>query len=129
MPTPKPRPLALSALLLLLTVLCGLALRFAPLGLPHFLVKYGGSTTWALCIYWLLSTAFPSRPILPVALAAIALATAVEFFKLLHTPTLDAFRLTLPGILLLGRLFSFADILAYALAISAGALIDGKLRS
>ena len=53
-----------------------------------------------------------------------AIATAVEFFKLHHSPAMDAFRLTVPGILLLGRIFSAWDILAYWLAIAIGACID-----
>jgi hypothetical protein len=48
--------------------------------------------------------------------------------KLLHWSWLDAFRLTLPGILLLGRVFSGWDILADWLALALGALADGVIR-
>jgi hypothetical protein len=48
---------------------------------------------------------------------------------LYHSPELDAFRLTLPGILLLGRFFSAWDILAYWSAIAAGVLLDRRIRS
>ena len=51
-----------------------------------------------------------------------------EFFKLFHAPALDAFRLTLPGILLLGRIFSVWDIVAYWLAICIAALGDLAMR-
>jgi hypothetical protein len=112
-----------------LTVIAGLAIRFAPLGLPHFIVKYGGSMLWALMIYWIVSTLLPARRLLTVALLAGAIATSVEFAKLCRTPALDAFRLTLPGILLLGRFFSVWDIVAYWLAIATGVLIDGSIRS
>ena len=53
-----------------------------------------------------------------------AVATAVEFFKLYHAPALDTFRHTVPGILLLGRIFSAWDILAYWAAIGIGASTD-----
>jgi hypothetical protein len=122
-----PRPLTHSLGLMFLTSAAGLAIRFAPLGLPHFVVKYGGSMLWGLMIYWIVSTLLPARRFLPVALLSGAIATAVEFAKLCHTPSLDAFRLTLPGILLLGRIFSIWDIVAYWLAIAIGALIDGTL--
>lgn len=122
-----PRPLAHSLGLICLTVAAGLTIRFAPLGLPHFVVKYGGSMLWALMIYWIVSTLLPARRFLPVALLSGVIATAVEFAKLCHTPALDAFRLTLPGILLLGRFFSVLDIVAYWLAISIGAIIDKAL--
>jgi hypothetical protein len=124
----RSRPLALSLALIVGTILAGVATRFAHLGLPPFLVKYGGSALWALMIYWIVSTLLPRWRITAVALLAAAIAIAVEFLKLCHTPALDAFRLTLPGILLLGRFFSLWDILAYWLAILAGAFIDIRLR-
>jgi hypothetical protein len=118
----------LSLALMAVTVAAGLAFRFAPLGLPPFVVKYGGSTMWALMGYWIVSTILPSWRLMPVVLLTGALATAVEFIKLYHTPLLDAFRLTLPGIVLLGRIFSVWDIVAYWIAISVGALVDWSLR-
>jgi hypothetical protein len=127
--TVRGRPLALSFTLIGCTILAGLAIRFAHLGLPALLIKYGGSTLWALMIYWILSTFFSSCRISFVFLSAGALATAIEFFKLFHTPALDAFRLTLPGILILGRFFSIWDIAAYWLGISLGAISDSKIRN
>ncbi len=98
----------------------GLAVRFSPLGLPPFVVKYG-STLWALMVYWIVSALLPLWRLYAVALLAGVIATAVEFVELYHSPALDAFRFTLPGILLLGRFFSVWDIVAYWLAISVGA--------
>lgn len=123
-----PRSLPLSFLLLAVTIVAGLAVRFAPLGLPPLLTKYGGSFFWAMLIYWLSSTLLARWSVPAVALLAAGVAIAVEFFKLVRTPALDAFRLTLPGILLLGRFFSLWDILAYGLAIATGALLDSRLR-
>ena len=125
---PSPRPVSLSLGLMFATVLIGVAVRFAPLGLPPLLVKYGGSTMWALMIYWIVTAVLPSwRPSLAVLVAGV-IATAVEYVKLLHSPALDAFRLTLPGILILGRFFSVRDIAAYWVAIAAGALLDSRIR-
>ena len=56
-------------------------------------------------IYWIVSAIRPGWPIVKGALASGAAAAAVELFKLYHMPALDAFRLTLPGALLLGRVF------------------------
>jgi hypothetical protein len=95
---------------MLATVAAGLAVRFAPLGLPPVVVKYGGSTLWPLMVYWIVSTLLASWRLPAVVLLTGVLATAVEFVKLYHSPALDAFRLTLPGILLLGRFFSGWDI-------------------
>jgi hypothetical protein len=100
----------------------------APLGLPPFIVKYGGSIMWALMIYWIISALFARWCLMSVALLSGAIAAAVEFLKLYHVPWLDAFRLTLPGILVLGRHFSLWDILAYWIAICLGVYVDGMLR-
>lgn len=111
-------------LAMVVTLALGILLRFAPLGLPAPVVKYGGSTMWALMIYWVLTVVSggwgPGR----LLVVAGVVATAVEFLKLYRTPWLDAFRMTLPGILLLGKYFSVWDILAYWVAIAAGAALD-----
>jgi len=123
------RPLRISLALMFATATAGLAIRFVPLGLPHLAVKYGGSMLWALMIYWIISALLPWLRPLSVTLLSGTLATAIEFVKLYHSPALDAFRLTLPGIVLLGRQFSVWDIVAYWLAISVGALADSRFRS
>ncbi len=84
---------------------------------------------WALTIYWIISALLSSFRLFAAALLTGGITTAVEFFKLYHSPVLDAFRLTLPGILLLGRIFSVWDILAYWLAILAGVFLDVRIRS
>lgn len=122
-----PRPILLSLTLILATIGLGLAIRFAHLGLPASIVKYGGSMLWACEIYWLISTLFAKTRIAFVALASAALAIAVEFFKHYNTRAIDAFRHTLAGILLLGRIFSWWDIVAYCAAIAAAALLDNSL--
>jgi len=124
----RPRPIAHSLAAMLLTAGAGMAVRFGHMGLPAAVVKYGGSAAWALMIYWVVSTAAarwrPGR----AGLVAAAIAAGVEFFKLYRSPAVDAFRGTLPGILLLGRYFSLRDIAAYWVAIAAGAWADGRLR-
>jgi hypothetical protein len=107
----------------------GLVIRFVPLGQPSFVVKYAGSMLWALMIYWIVSTALSATRISTVALLTVAITISVELFKMHHSPALDAFRLTLPGILLLGRFFSVWDIVVYSLAITFGAFADRRMRS
>jgi hypothetical protein len=125
----RPRSQALSLVLMVVTMIGGLVIRFVPFGLLPVAVKFGGSMLWALMIYWIISTLLPSLRLSAVALLAAGITTAVEFFKLYHAPAFDAFRLTLPGILLLGRFFSAWDILAYWIAISAGVFLDARIRS
>lgn len=108
----------------LATIAAGLAVRFAPLGLPWFVMKYGGSTLWAVMIYWVLRLIWPRQSPAVLALVAGVIATLVELSRLYHTVWLDAFRATLAGAVLLGRYFSMRNIVAYWLAIAAGALLD-----
>jgi hypothetical protein len=124
----KPRTLKSSLALFLATVMAGLAVRMAPLGLPTVVVKYGGSMLWAVMIYWIASTALSQWRLPVVALISGAIATGVEFFKLYHSPGMDAFRLTLPGMIVLGRFFSVRDIVAYWVAIGLAVWVDGRIR-
>lgn len=110
--------------LMLVTLAAGLLLRFAPLGMPAFVVKYGGSTMWALMIYWVVAVVGQRWRVGKVMVVAGVAATGVEFLKLYRVPWLDAFRMTLPGVLLLGRYFAWSDIAAYWVAIGVGAVAD-----
>ena len=123
-----PRSLKHSLVLCFVTIVAGLIARLVPLGLPALVVKYAGSTLWALMIYWIVSSLLPTWRLPSVTLISGLIATAVEFFKLYHSPGMDAFRLTLPGMLLLGRYFSVWDIVAYWIAIFAGVFLDAHIR-
>ena len=122
------RPWSISVPLIIVTIAAGLTLRLARLGLPFIVVKYGGSLLWALLIYWLVSSIRDRWSPLRSALVASAVAGAVELFKRYHAPRLDAFRQTLPGLLLLGQLFSPRNLVAYGVAIVVAASADYALR-
>lgn len=107
------RSLTVSLSLIVATPSTGLILRLVHLGLPSFVVKYGGSVLWALMLYWIATSVLATWRLVPVAVLTGLLATSIEFFKLYHAPGLDIFRQTLPGTLLLGRFFSGRDIAAY----------------
>jgi hypothetical protein len=114
------------AFLCLAIILVGLALRrygFG-LGLPAVVVKYGGSALWAMMVFFLVAIAASNLSRHHVASIAAAIAVGVELFRLVHTPWLDDFRLTTAGALLLGRIFSLWDLLAYGVGIILGMLLD-----
>lgn len=113
--------------LALIVIVCGLALRGYygfQLGLPAFVVKYGGSLLWATMVFFLIGAALPRLTRRDAALIASAVAIIVELSRLIHTPWLDAFRLTLAGALLLGRVFSVWNMVAYGVGILFGAWLD-----
>ena len=73
-------------------------------------------------LYGLVAALRPPGWGVPACLAAAFLAAAaIEVSRLVRTPELDAFRATLAGQLLLGRIFSAWNLLAYAIGIGAGA--------
>ncbi|SFJ71872.1 Protein of unknown function [Bosea sp. OK403] len=118
----SPRPRWITIAFCLAIIISGLLLRrFGPgLGLPFIVVKYGGSLLWGTMVYALLASIAMRRPAAQLAALAAAIALSVELFRLYHTPWLDTFRLTTPGALLLGRVFSPWNLVAYGLGIGLG---------
>lgn len=114
------------AALALIVIACGLSLRWYgfPLGLPAFVVKYGGSLLWATMVFLLVGVLLPRLTRNQLAAIAVATAVVVEFSRLVHVPWLDAFRLTTGGALLLGRIFSLWNLVAYAIGIAFGVGIN-----
>lgn len=111
---------------LLLVIVLGLALRrfgYA-VDLPFIVVKYGGSALWGAMVYLLLALLFGRLRPAAIAVMALFVAISVELFRLYHAPWLDAFRLTTAGALLLGRIFSLWNMLAYTIGIAIACLLD-----
>lgn len=114
------------AALAVIVIACGLSLRWYgfPLGLPAFVVKYGGSLLWATMVFLLVGVLLPRLSRAQLAVVAAVIAVVVELSRLVHTPLLDTFRLTTAGALLLGRIFSLWNLVAYAVGIAFGVWID-----
>jgi hypothetical protein len=106
------------------TIAFGLVLRLMPLGLPWWVVKWGGSVLWAVMVYFILASILVRRDARTVALAASVIAGLVESIRLFHAPGLEAFRATLKGKLLLGRVFAWSHFAVYWAAIGLAALAD-----
>lgn len=73
-------------------IACGLSLRWYgfPLGLPAFVVKYGGSLLWATMVFLLAGAWLPRLSRAQIAAIAMVVAVVVEFSRLVHVPWLDA---------------------------------------
>jgi hypothetical protein len=120
------RFLAVRAGLCLAIIIGGLALRGFRfrLGLPGFVVKYGGSMLWGTTVFFLVALAASRLSRRNVALISAGIAVCVELLRLVHAPWPDAFRLTLAGALLLGRIFSGWNMLAYGVGIALAMGLD-----
>lgn len=129
MPEASLRSRGVMIALCLATIASGLLLRRFGMGLslPFGIVKYGGSLLWGTMVYLLLAVIAVRQPASWLAFLAAAIALCVELSRLHHTPWLDAFRLTTPGALLLGRVFSLWNLAAYGAGIALGWATDRRI--
>ncbi len=109
-------------------VMLGLLSRSYPQWLPAVLGKYPGDFLWAMMMFCGLGYLFPSAKTFSIGLLALAICYAVEFSQLYHADWLEAWRETLPGKLILGRGFSWLDLLAYTFGIMTAGVLEQTTR-
>jgi hypothetical protein len=114
----------LYALLVVVIICAGLALRSETLAFPVFLAKYGGDALWALMFFVGFGFLFPAWSTAAVAGLALALTCTIEVSQLYHAPWIDTLRDTWYGRLTLGSSFAWADIAAYLTGIVPGAALE-----
>ncbi|MDF7813053.1 DUF2809 domain-containing protein [Hymenobacter sp. YC55] len=108
------------AVLIVLTILLGLASRKYGFALPTLVAAYAGDTLWALLVFWLLGFCCPDWTSRRVAGWALLFAFLIETSQLYHAPWLDALRNTTPGSLVLGHGFLWSDLLCYSVGVACG---------
>jgi hypothetical protein len=108
----------------LAVIALGLLSRACPGLLPSALGKYPGDGLWALMVFCGIGILAPGVPTMLMGLIAFTFSGAVEFSQLYQSPWIDSVRDTLPGRLILGRGFSWWDIMAYAIGIGIGCLAE-----
>jgi hypothetical protein len=109
------------------TIALGLASRRWPAALPAVFGKYPGDALWALMVFFGWRALRPRARTRDVALLALATSAAVECAKLWQAPWLVAFRYTTIGHLLLGHVFSWENLVAYAVGVLGGVTLDRLL--
>lgn len=112
----------------LATMGLGLIWRDPWLGFSRPVQKYGADALWALLIYFGLRLIRPDGRIWIAAAVALLFATAVEFGQLYQAPWIHQLRATRLGTLILGSVFNWPDLPAYAGGIAFGALLETTLR-
>ncbi len=75
-------------------------------------------------VYGLAVLCAPAASRFRLAAGALAVSVLVELSRLVNAPALDAVRLTTTGALLLGRVFSPWNVVAYAAGIAAAWCCD-----
>ena len=111
-------------------MLLGLASRRFDVRLPVPLHKNTGDVLWAVLVFWLAALLFPARSVrFLFGLSALS-ALCIECAKLLPFPWLAAIRATTFGHLLYGSVFSWANLIDYAIGLLLAAALDmGFVRS
>jgi hypothetical protein len=110
--------------LTLATIAAGLVSRRFPGLLPAFLGKYPGDALWSLMVFFALGALWPAASRLRLALAALGISFAVEFLKLYPSEWLGKLRQTRLGHLVLGHVFSWQNLVAYAVGVLIGISIE-----
>jgi hypothetical protein len=91
---------------------------------PAQIAKYPGSALWASTVFFAVGLLLRKQSTLQVGIAALAISTLVEFSQLLDIGWLNQIRRTSIGHLFLGSTFNAPDLVAYAIGICLGCLIE-----
>lgn len=109
---------------ILAVIALGLASRKFPSLFPAVLDKYPGDALWGLMVYFIVAFFKKDAPAVRIAILALLLSCADEFSQLIQVSWLNDIRHTFIGHLILGTVFSWYDMLAYAVGIFTGFLFD-----
>ena len=111
-------------ILLIVTVVVGLAVHLYGSGLPAGTRDILGDALWAAMIVWLVSLVASRAAVWQRAATALAICCAVELSQLIKHPVLEAIRSSTLGHLVLGSDFFFRDLVAYSGGIAAAVMLD-----
>jgi hypothetical protein len=111
------------AIIILVTAL-GLYTRKIKDSMPEFFNLYLGDILWALMIFMIVAFIFRNMITSKVALIGLIFCYLVELSQLYHAEWIDNIRKMTLGGLVLGYVFSWKDLIAYAIGISIGIIVE-----
>jgi hypothetical protein len=111
-----------------LTIGCGLATRPLRGVIGVLPAKYLGDALYAVLVYLLVAAVWRSASSIRIATIALLLCFAVEFSQLYHPVWLDNIRRTTLGLLVLGWVFNWPDLVAYTVGVATCFLLEGRFR-
>jgi len=106
------------------TIAVGLLVHRATSGLDLAMRDVLGDALWAAMMLWWVSAAAPNARLVSRLAAAFGICVLVELSQFIHAPFIETMRLTTLGHLVLGSDFDPRDLAAYALGVSAAALLE-----
>jgi phenylpyruvate tautomerase PptA (4-oxalocrotonate tautomerase family) len=110
--------------MVLVTVLLGLASRRYPTPLSEYFGKYPGDMLWAMMVFFGWGIVFLRASTATVALVALVTCIVVEVLKLDQALIMVGVRDTPLGHLVFGSVFSFENLVAYAIGVGAALSLD-----
>ena len=111
-------------LLIVATIIIGLASRFYSEYLPDFVNLGLGDSLWALMMFWMMGFLFPRISIPKLTFLSLSLCFLVEFSQLIQVDWLNSIRSHFLGALVLGKGFLWSDLLAYSIGVGLGMGIE-----
>ena len=114
----------LYGIMIIIVIILGLCSRKMANVIPNFLNAYLGDALWALMIFIAFGFVFRDMKTKIVALIGISFCYLIELTQLYHVNWIDNIRKTTLGGLVLGYVFSWSDLLAYAIGILVGVILD-----
>ena len=115
-------------LLIISTIIIGLASRRFSGHLPEFINLGLGDALWALMMYWMVAFFLPHTSIRKLAIISLTICFLVEFSQLIQVDWLNVIRNNRLGALILGRGFLWSDLVAYSLGVVLGVAIEKYLQ-
>jgi hypothetical protein len=107
------------AVAVMATIVFGLASRQVPA-----VGKYPGDALWALMVFFGAAILLPRLSSSRLAVVSFGFSCAIEFLKLNQHPVLVSVRHSTLGHLVFGQVFSWQNLVAYAVGISAGVVLE-----
>ena len=111
-------------LLIIITIVVGLASRHYSTALPQWVHAYLGDALWALMVFLLLGFIFRRKGTRWIAIFALTFSFSIELSQLYHAPWIDALRANKLGGLILGFGFLWSDLICYTVGVGFGYSIE-----
>ncbi len=111
-------------LLIIATIVLGLASRHYSTVLPQWVHAYLGDGLWALMVFLMLGFIFRRKDSRWIAIMALAFSYGIELSQLYHAPWIDALRANKLGGLILGFGFLLSDLICYTVGVGFGYIIE-----
>ncbi|MDW8800414.1 DUF2809 domain-containing protein [Clostridium sp. A1-XYC3] len=108
----------------MVVVFLGLYSRRMKSFIPEFLNIYLGDILWALVIFIAFAFILRAKTTKTVAVMAISFCYLIELSQLYHANWIDNIRKTTLGGLVLGYGFLWSDLIAYAVGVGIGMIIE-----